>query len=85
MDIVLNTYDRWLFTPYVYPKENWPEDSLLRQIISLTVLVNMNAVFLYFLLAGFSYWFLFDKRQMKHPLFLKVMNGVHPSFRMNLV
>jgi hypothetical protein len=85
MDIVLNIYDRWLFTPYVYPKENWPEDSLLRQLISLTLLINIHAVMLYFLSAGFSYWFLFDRRQMEHPLFLKVMNDRHRpllSFRL---
>ena len=76
MDIVLNIYDRWLFTPYVYPKQGWPEDSLLRQVISLTVLINTHAVILYFLLAGLSYMFLFDKRQMAHPLFLKVSHGV---------
>lgn len=72
MDIVLNNYDRWLLTPYVYPKEGWPEDNLLRQVLSLTVLINVHAVILYFLLAGFSYLFLFDRRQMKHPFFLEV-------------
>ena len=75
MDIVLNIYDRWLFTPYVYPARGWPEESLLRQVISLTVLINVNAVILYLLLAGLSYMFLFDKRQMAHPLFLKVSRG----------
>lgn len=72
MDIVLNIYDRWLLTPYVYPQHGWPEDSLVRQVISLTVLINTHAVILYFLLAGLSYMFLFDKRLMAHPLFLKV-------------
>jgi hypothetical protein len=72
MDIVLNIHDRYIFTPYIYPKEGWPEDDPIRQLISLTLLVNINAVILYFSLAGFSYLFLFDKRQMNHPLFLKV-------------
>jgi len=72
MDIVLDIHDRYLFTPYVYPKEGWPEDDLIRQFISLTVLVNIHAVILYFSLAGLSYLFLFDKQQMNHPLFLKV-------------
>ncbi len=72
MDVVLNIHDRYLFTPYVYPEHGWPEDSLLRQLISLTILVNINAVILYFLLASFSYLFLYDKQQMNHPLFLKV-------------
>ncbi|CAF0909936.1 unnamed protein product, partial [Adineta steineri] len=71
MDIVLNTYDQWLLTPYIYPKQGWPEDDLTRQIISLTVLVNVHAVLLYFFLGCFSYFFLFDKKQMEHPLFLK--------------
>jgi len=72
MDIVLNIYDQWLLTPYVYPKQGWPEDDLIRQIISLTLLINIHAVILYFSLASFSYFFLFDKQQMDHPLFLKV-------------
>lgn len=72
MDLVLNIYDQWLFTPYVYPKEGWPEDSLLRQIISLIILVNVHGVLLYLVLGTFSYFFLFDKKQMEHPLFLKV-------------
>jgi lathosterol oxidase len=72
MDIVLNIHDRYLLTPYIYPEQGWPEDNLLRQIISLTVLVNIHAVILYFSLAGFSYLFLYDKRQMNHTLFLKV-------------
>lgn len=72
MDIVLNIHDRYLFTPYIYPEQGWPEDDLLRQLISLTILVNINAVILYFFLASFSYFFLYDKQQMNHPLFLKV-------------
>jgi len=72
MDIVLNIHDRYLLTPYVYPKQGWPEDDPIRQLISLTVLVNINGVILYFVLASFSYFFLFDKRQMDHQLFLKV-------------
>lgn len=71
MDIVLNTCDRWFFTPYVYP-ESWPEDDIIRQLISLTIVVNINAVLLYFSLGYFSYIFLFDKKQMEHPKFLKV-------------
>jgi len=70
MDIVLNTCDRWFFTPYVYP-ESWPEDDIIRQLISLTIVVNINAVLLYFSLGYFSYIFLFDKKQMEHPKFLK--------------
>lgn len=72
MDIVLKLHDDYILTPYVYPKEGWPEDSLLRQLISLTVLVNIHAVILYFCLAGFTYFVLFDKQLMKHQLFLKV-------------
>lgn len=72
MDIVLNVHDRYFFTPYVYPTEGWPEDNLLRQLISLTILVNAHGVLLYFSLATLSYLFLYDKELMKNPLFLKV-------------
>lgn len=76
MDIVLKLHDQYIFTPYVYPKEGWPEDNILRQLISLTVLVNIHAVILYFCLAGFSYYFIFDKQQMNHALFLKVNDNI---------
>ena len=72
MDLVLNAHDRLFFTRYVYPKDGWAEDDILRQFISLAVLVNFQAVILYFAVAGFSYVFLFNKKQMEHPLFLKV-------------
>ena len=72
MDVVLNIHDRYIFTPYVYPEHGWPEDSLLRQLISLMILVNVHAVIMYFSLAILSYLFFYDKQQMQHPLFLKV-------------
>ncbi|CAF1494454.1 unnamed protein product [Adineta ricciae] len=82
MDLVLNIYDQWLLTPYVYPKEGWPEDSLLRQILSLALLINIHGILLYFFLGTFSYLFLFDKKQMEHPLFLK--NQIRQEIKVSL-
>ena len=72
MDIVLDIYDRLILTPYVYPKQGWAETDILRQLISLTILINIHGFVLYFALASFSYFFLFDRQQMNRPSFLKV-------------
>ncbi|KAL0964429.1 hypothetical protein UPYG_G00323720 [Umbra pygmaea] len=70
MDLVLNVADHYVFTPYVYPS-SWPEDSPLRQIISLLVVTNLGVVVLYLGLGWLSYQFIFDRHLMKHTLFLK--------------
>lgn len=49
----------------------WPRDYLPRQIISLSVLTLLGIFFLYFVFAGFSYYFIFNHEMMKHPRFLK--------------
>lgn len=46
-------------------------DSLIRQTISLSVLTYIGIHFLYFICAGLSYQFIYDKRVMRHPRFLK--------------
>ena len=71
MDTVLATCDEKFLTPYVYP-ESWKEDDILRQLISLMVLVTLGGYILYFMTAAFSYYFIFDRRLMKHPLILEV-------------
>ena len=72
MDIVLTVLDEYLLTPYsVYPA-SWEEDFWLRQVITLFVVVCSGGAILYLLLAGFSYYFIFDHRLMQHPKFLKV-------------
>lgn len=69
MDLVLDACDRNLLTPYVYP-ENWAENHPLRQFLSLYFITSFGGWLLYFLLATFSYIFIFDRRVMKHPHFL---------------
>ncbi|XP_033125365.1 lathosterol oxidase-like [Anneissia japonica] len=70
MDIVLEVCDHYFFTPYVYPKD-WSEDYWLRQWITLLLVANFGAISLYLSFSYFSYVFLFDKRLMSHPFFLK--------------
>lgn len=70
MDIVLDYVDG-SFTPYIYP-ETWLPSNPLRQFITLFVVTNIGGALLYFISGTFSYYFLFDKELMKHPLFLKV-------------
>jgi len=74
MDIALSFSEKYFFTPYVYPKEFLPEDSILRQFVSLYILVTIGGYLLYFFAAGLSFIFVFDKRLMSHPLFLEVIN-----------
>ncbi|XP_050417050.1 lathosterol oxidase [Patella vulgata] len=70
MDIVLDICDQYFFTPYVYPAD-WVEDNPLRQIISLLVIGNVGGYLLYLIVASLSYKFIYDKRLMEHPQFLK--------------
>jgi len=49
----------------------WPRSYIPRQMLSLTVITLIGIHILYFLFAGLSYQFIFDKRMMKHPRFLK--------------
>ena len=71
MDIVLDFADDHLLSPYVYPV-SWKEDDFIRQALSLFVIVNLSGYALYLITAYLSYIFMFDKRLMKHPQFLKV-------------
>lgn len=71
MDLVLNVADHYVLTPYVYPL-SWPEDTALRQIISLLVVTNLGITVLYLGVGWLSYQLIFDHNLMKHPLFLKV-------------
>ncbi|GAA95332.1 uncharacterized protein L969DRAFT_84926 [Mixia osmundae IAM 14324] len=49
----------------------WPRDDWRRQYISLYAMVLVSIFTLYFIVAGLSYRYVFDKRMMKHPRFLK--------------
>ena len=70
MDLVLDILDERLFTPYVYPV-TWPENDCYRQLISLLFVVNIGGVIMYLSLASFSFYFVFDRALMKHPLILE--------------
>lgn len=70
MDLVLDVVDLHLFTPYIYPA-SWPANDLFRQFLSLFVVVNIGGVIMYLSLACFSFYFVFDRSLMKHPLILE--------------
>lgn len=70
MDLVLDILDQNFFTPYVYPA-TWPENDCYRQFISLFVVTNIGGAIMYFSLATFSFFFVFDRALMKHPLILE--------------
>ncbi len=71
MDLVLDVLDRNLLTPYVYPA-TWKEDDMSRQFTTIMLVLNLGAAFFYIAVASFNFYFIFDHRLMKHPLFLKV-------------
>lgn len=49
----------------------WPRSYVPRQLLSLIVITVIGIHLLYFLFASLSYYFIFDKRMMRHPRFLK--------------
>ena len=75
MDEVLNLVDYYVFTPYVYPA-SWPEDNPWRQLFTLNIIVNVGGILLYLITASLAYFFIFDKRLLKHPQILEVMYGM---------
>jgi len=70
MDGVLAYCDSQFLTPYVYPA-SWPEDNILRQFVSLFFLMTIGGSIVYLLPAALNYYFIYDHRLRKHPLFLK--------------
>ncbi len=72
MDVVLAFCDRHFLTPYVYP-DSWPEEDIWRQLLSLCVIVMISGTLLYLITASLSYVFIFDKRYLKHPQILEVL------------
>lgn len=71
MDVVLEIADEYLLDS-VYSSTSLARDDILRQVLSLLVIVNVGAVIIYLLPASLSYHFLFDKRHLNHPQILKV-------------
>ncbi|GAA6028843.1 hypothetical protein JCM8097_007423 [Rhodosporidiobolus ruineniae] len=49
----------------------WGRDHVLRQSLSLYAITYVGILLLYFSVATFSYYFIFDHRMMEHPRFLK--------------
>ncbi|KAJ3326650.1 c-5 sterol desaturase [Blyttiomyces sp. JEL0837] len=76
-DLLLNFTDPLVFdTMYSFlPKQAQPyftpRDAIPRQLFSLWIILSLGGTLLYFLGAGFNYYFLFDKATLKHPKFLK--------------
>ncbi|XP_002738231.1 lathosterol oxidase-like [Saccoglossus kowalevskii] len=70
MDIALDLADYYIFTPYIYPS-SWPENDLIRQFISLLIIVNIGGYVLYLSTATLSYFFIYDHRLLKHPQILE--------------
>ena len=70
MDIILHHADEHFFTPFVYPlgMEMFEKDHVVRQYISLGLIMLTAGAALYFLLGGLSYLFYFVLFKEKfHP------------------
>ncbi|KAI8370564.1 uncharacterized protein BYT42DRAFT_595284 [Radiomyces spectabilis] len=50
---------------------NWTRDNVLRQSLSIFIMVTLGGWFFYLAMASFSYYFVFDHETMDHPKFLK--------------
>ncbi|XP_022092110.1 lathosterol oxidase-like [Acanthaster planci] len=71
MDLVVDIADRYFFTKYnIYPGD-WSEDYWLRQCFSSAILCYIGGTTIYLTVSPLVFWFIFDHRLMKHPLFLK--------------
>ncbi|XP_038070051.1 lathosterol oxidase-like [Patiria miniata] len=71
MDLVVDVVDTHFCTKYnIYPN-GWTEDYWLRQLISLYFIFYFGALLIYFVASALVFFFVFDHRLMKHPLFLK--------------
>lgn len=69
MDLVLNVADHYFLTPYIYGP-SWPADDPVRQILSLFAIANIGGYLLYFTVATFSFYAIYDKRLLNHPQIL---------------
>jgi len=69
MDPILYYADEYVLDK-VYP-EALPRDDMFRQYASLFVLTGLGALTMYLGFAFANYTWLFDKRLLKHPMFLK--------------
>jgi len=76
MDYVLAIADDLVYDhvyTYVLPRFGvvaLPRDSIVRQYLSLSLITSVFGFILYFIVAGLSYQYIFDKRLMNHPRFL---------------
>ncbi|KAK2604350.1 hypothetical protein N8I77_007289 [Diaporthe amygdali] len=55
---------------YAYMSQ-WPRDNILRQALSLFLIVWLFGLVVYFIFATLSYVFVFDKKTKEHPKYLK--------------
>ncbi|ORY92812.1 hypothetical protein BCR35DRAFT_286190 [Leucosporidium creatinivorum] len=51
--------------------DHLPRDSIVRQSLSLCLITYVSVLLMYFGVAGFSYYFIFDHRMKLHPRFQK--------------
>ncbi|KAF3769664.1 hypothetical protein M406DRAFT_343800 [Cryphonectria parasitica EP155] len=54
----------------------WPRDNIFRQALSLFFIVWLFGFLLYFAFASLSYCFVFDKKTMEHPKYLRNQIGL---------
>lgn len=83
MDVVLRGADRLLLDKaYASLAPSMGRDNVARQCISLYIITLIATLILYFGIAGLSYLFIYDKRMMRHPRFLK--NQVRLEIKMSV-
>jgi lathosterol oxidase len=70
MDLYLELLDDGLQLDQVYPP-SMPRDDLLRQTLTLSVVLLVGGYISYFTGSTFSYYFVFDHKLMQHPKFQK--------------
>eukprot|EP00126_Sphaerothecum_destruens_P006476 Sdes_comp19375_c0_seq3m10636 len=71
MDLICDFVEDHFFETYgFYNFSNWQRDDWKRQIVSLYLIVTLGGLLLYLVSASLSFWFIFDKRLLRHKKIL---------------
>ncbi len=72
MDLVLHYADEYLSLDSIYlsPALSLARDNIFRQAVSLFFITLIGGYLVYLIPASLSFWFIYDKNDMKHTRFL---------------
>lgn len=81
MDVLVGLADNLFFNQFYAPFDI-PDDNLLRQMLTIFLILVVGSYLLYFICAGGSYFFFYDKSLEEHPKFLD--NQIYKEIRLSV-